>query len=242
MADDRAKFPGFPPGPFSMTFLPAPFFDQLLPLINDLAELKVLLFCFWALPQKEGRFAYLRRTDFAGNAPLMQGIAVTDPDADPETLLDAALERALAHGTLLRAEVVCSDGSREALYFVNTERGRAAVEQVNAGQWRPGDLENPVEILPERPNIYRLYERNIGVLAPMIVEELKDAEKEFPAHWLEEAMREAVANNKRSIRYIRAILERWRAEGRDSDESDQRLAQEDGKRYISGKYADFIKY
>jgi DNA replication protein len=242
MGQRREKFPGFPPGRFAMTSLPAPFFSELLPLIDDLAELKVLLFCFWALPQKEGRFAYLRRRDFVHNEALMRSLAVTNPTADPDVLLDVTLAGAVEHGTLLRAEVTLDDDRAETLYFVNTARGRAAVEQLAAGQWQPGDLENPVEILPERPNIYQLYERNIGPLTPMITDELKDAEKEFPAEWLEEAMRVAVAANKRSLRYIRAILERWRTEGKGHDEAHQGIRGEDWKRYISGEYADFIEH
>jgi DNA replication protein len=242
MGQRREKFSGFPPGRFSMTSLPAPFFSELLPLIDDLAELKVLLFCFWALPQKEGRFAYLRRRDFVQNEALMRGLAVIDPHAGAEVLLDVTLAGAAEHGTLLRAEVTLADERAETLYFVNTARGRAAVEQLAAGRWQPGDLENPVEILPERPNIYQLYERNIGPLTPMITDELKDAEKEFPAEWLEEAMRVAVAANKRSLRYIRAILERWRGEGKDHDEADQGNRGQAGKRYISGEYADFIEH
>jgi DnaD/phage-associated family protein len=98
-----------------------------------------------------------------------------------------------------------------------------------------------VEILPERPNIYTLYEDNIGLLTPMIADALKDAEKEYPAHWLEEAVHEAVAHNKRSWRYIQAILKRWETEGKNREITGQ-PDQPDGRRYITGKYADFLEH
>jgi DNA replication protein len=230
------KFAGFAPGKFNMTAVPAPFFTELLPLVDDLAELKVLLFCLYALPQKEGEFPYLRRADFAGNAELLHGLVAARPDADAEATLDDALARAVQRGALLTAGVT-QHSETLTLYFVNTARGRRAVDQVRAGRWKPGDLNNPVEILPERPGIYELYEANIGLLTPMIADELKDMEQEFPVHWIEEAIREAVHYNKRSLRYIRAILERWRNESRDNQSGD-----DDGKRFISGEYGEFINH
>ncbi len=230
------KFNGFSAGKVRLTPLPAQFFSDLLPLVDDLAELKVTLFCFWALQQKEGDFRYLCRRDFAGDPALMRGLAATDSD-DPESALDGALERATARGTLLCAEVTLDSGS-ERLYFVNTGRGRAALQQIEAGEWQPTTGTDPVEILPERPNIYALYEANIGPLTPLIADALKDAENEYPTAWLEEAIKLAVENNVRRWSYIRAILERWDKEGKSRDEIAGRHTR---KRYTSGKYADFIQ-
>jgi DNA replication protein len=57
--------------------------------------------------------------------------------------------------------------------------------------------------------------------------------------WIAEAVRIAVERNVRSWRYIAAILERWKKEGRGekkfSDENERR-------RYIEGEYADFIEH
>ncbi|MFW5691895.1 MAG: DnaD domain-containing protein [Chloroflexota bacterium] len=223
-----------------MTAVPGLFFSQLLPLIDDLAELKVLLFCLWALPYREGPFPYLRRDDFLNNAALVDGLRTANPDSDPAETLAAALSRAVEHGALLHAQVM-HEGSAIDLYFVNTERGRGAIRQIDAGAWQyiPDDV---IELLPERPNIYQLYEDNIGPLTPMIADDLKDTEKTFPAGWIEEAIRIAVQQNKRSLRYMRAILERWRKEGKDEGEADRKRDEQDGKRYVSGEYADFIEH
>lgn len=234
------KFNGFPPGKVRLVEIPATFFSELLPLVDDPAELKLILFCFWALPQKDEKFRYLRRRDFADSTDLVRGLAALDPDADPDDLLDVALERAVERGALLRVEVTLDSGL-ERLYFVNTALGRAAVSQLQAGRWQPRDAENPVEILPERPNIYRLYEDNIGPLTAMIADALKDAEKDYPAHWIEDALREAVENNKRSWRYIQRILKRWETEGK-SREPVGRHAEQDGQSYVSGEFSKFIKH
>lgn len=128
------------------------------------------------------------------------------------------------------------DSGPEQLYFVNSERGRLAVERIRSGAWQPQD--DDVEILPERPNIYALYEANIGPLVPLIAEELKDAESEFPEGWIQEAIQLAVEKNIRRWSYIRGVLKSWKKEGRQPREMD-RL--KDGKWYATGKYSDFFE-
>ena len=119
-------------------------------------------------------------------------------------------------------------------YSANT-LGRAAVEAISRGEW-PDDLEPAA-----RPNVFALYEQNIGMLTPLIADELREAEQTYPVEWIEEAFREAVSLNKRSWKYIRAILERWRTEGR-GDEAGQRPSEVERRRYIEGKYGEYIEH
>jgi DNA replication protein len=76
------------------------------------------------------------------------------------------------------------------------------------------ELPPQVQVQIERPNIFTLYEQNIGLLSPLIADELRDAADHYPAEWIETAFREAVLHNKRKWSYIRAILRRWETEGR----------------------------
>ena len=62
--------------------------------------------------------------------------------------------------------------------------------------------------------MYQLYEANIGMLTPMIADQLRSAEDEFPAEWIEAAILEAVTNNKLSWRYAETVLERWKRNGK----------------------------
>jgi DnaD/phage-associated family protein len=66
---------------------------------------------------------------------------------------------------------------------------------------------------PEDVDIFSLYQNNIGMLTPMISEELKDAEATYSAEWIKEAIAESVKNNARSWKYASAILQRWSREG-----------------------------
>ena len=96
-----------------------------------------------------------------------------------------------------------------------------------------------------RPNVFVLYEQNIGMLTPMIAEELRDAEKHYPEDWIPEAFREAVELNKRSWRYVLRILERWRAEGKDAGKAAAEPPR-DGpgrrRRYVPDEYEGLIEH
>ncbi|MGD9091874.1 MAG: DnaD domain protein, partial [Anaerolineales bacterium] len=115
--------------------------------------------------------------------------------------------------------------------FLNTPKGRAAVRAINEGEWlHTGDPQLPVELIPDKPNIYRVYEKNIGPITPMIAEELREAEKTYSPQWIEDAVRVAVENNVRNWRYVSAILERWQLKGRD-ERKDRRDTEKARLRY-----------
>lgn len=68
-----------------------------------------------------------------------------------------------------------------------------------------------------RPNVFRIYEQEIGVLTPVISDKLKIAEDDHTAQWVAAAIRIASANSKRSWAYVDAILRRWQVDGYGSD-------------------------
>lgn len=70
----------------------------------------------------------------------------------------------------------------------------------------------------QRPDIYTLYEQNIGPLTPILSERLREAEKLYPADWVEAAFTEAVNYNRRSWAYIARILENWATDGKNGQE------------------------
>jgi DnaD/phage-associated family protein len=230
-----AKFEGFPEGKTSFVKIPDGFFTDLLPQIDHFGEIKVTLYIFWRLNRMEGRFRYLMIADFIEDSDFIQGLGESSTQAKVE--LEEGLKRCVTRGTLLKTTIK-SEGEEEDLYFLNTPRGRAAVEAIEAGQWRPsGDPQMPIEIIQERPNIYRLYETNIGPLTPMIAETLRDAETTYPIVWIEEAIGIAVENNKRNWRYVQAILDRWKEGGRDERE-DRRDTEKARRRYAEWESTD----
>ncbi|NLG73203.1 MAG: DnaD domain protein [Chloroflexi bacterium] len=223
-----SKFRGFPEGKVYFTPIPAPFFNELLPEVDHLGELKLILYFFWRLDRMEGTFRCLQRSDLVEDERFMQALGEA-----PEQVLDEALEKAVERGVLLQARG--SDGS---YYFLNSPKGRAGVRAIEQGLWRPAvDGQPPIELGREAPNIFRLYEENIGPITPLIADALRDAEETYPEPWLEEAFRIAVESNKRSWRYVSAILERWFQEGRD-ERKDRRDSEKDRRRYSEWENPD----
>ena len=232
-------FSGFPAGKVRFTRVPGPFFNELLPRIDNLNELKVVLYVFWKLEHMEGDPRYLQLEDFSQDEIFMAGMNAGKKSA-PANLKDG-LVRAVARGALLQTELEL-DGKPHTFYFLNTARGRAAVSSVKSGEWRPsGDARFPIELAQERSNIFTLYEKHIGPLTPMMADSLKAAEKDYPEEWLQDAVRIAVENNARAWSYVEAILRRWREEGRDERRT-QGDTEKDRRKYVEGEFSDYIEH
>jgi DNA replication protein len=237
------RFTGFPEGKTHRIPVPEAFFSQLLPQIDHLGELKLTLYTFWRLNQIEGAFQYIPGTYFLQNEKFLASMGATIDEA--KVALEDALVRVIEHGILLKAVVPGEQGD-EAYYFLNSPRGRAALRAIQSGQWKP-ILQNQSSELPDQepPNIFRLYEENIGSLTPLIAESLGEAEDTYPAHWIEEAIRISVERNKRNWRYIQAILERWQQEGRHGKKEEfqnRRDSEKDRRRYVEGEFSDFVEH
>ena len=232
-------FLGFPR---EMRFTPLPniFFSQLIPQIDDIAELKVTLHLFWVIYGKRGYPRFVTYGELLDDRMLMRSMS------DGETLRHG-LERAVSRGTIIRLNVEQDERTVE-IYFLNTEGDRKACARIERG-------EIDVAVLPDKGpfldsptpyetgesfNIFTLYEENIGMLTPMIADELKDAEQLYPASWIEGAFREAVSRNKRHWKYIEAILKRWDSEGRQHG-APGRDSKEDRDKYIKGRYGHLVK-
>ena len=240
-------FAGFPAGKQPNVPVPDLFFTELLPDLDHLAELKLTLHIFWLLARssgKKGSRPCVSYEELAADHRLLDGLG--SPGLSGEESLRDALERAVARGTLLRVTqapgpVAPASAGGTDWYFANTEKGRQGVNDLLAGKWTPGEPGKPLLLQSHRPNIFVLYEQNIGPLTPLLAEQLQDAEKDYPAPWIEDAFKEAAELNKRSWRYVQRILERWASEGR-KDETVRRGGGRKRRRSIEGEYADYIEH
>ena len=230
--------------------LPDSFFTQVLPKIRDLAELKAVLYVFYLILRKqehpiasghsepftpchserseESRRARDRLRE-GEESPAAQGgprfVTYKDlkteicrlSDELKEETLRQALNSAVEHGTLLHSTLNIK-GVLEDVYSPTAD-----IRQPSAG------------------NIFTLYEQNIGIITPIIAEELEEAGKLYPPRWIEEAFREAVTLNKRSWKYIARILERWASEGKDSGEHKGDIKKGGPDKYIKGRYGHLVK-
>jgi DNA replication protein len=227
-----SSFGGFDSGKTKPTPIPADFFTDLLSEIDDLGELKVTLYAFWHLDHQEDELRYLCLTDFTADERFANSFGKTKDEI--ERNVTGALERAVRRGVLLTA-----NSTEETFYFLNSPQGRAALEALEAGSWNPASTLHPQLLLnANRPNIFTIYEKNIGPLTPIIADTLKEAENLYPADWIVDAVKIAVTRNVRNWQYIEAILRSWKEKGR--DEKDQRTSKENRKRDSEGEFGDYI--
>jgi len=233
------QFKGFP-SKMKFTAVPDFFLNRLLPQISDINELKATLHVFQALYHKRGYPRFTTYKELAGSKSLMSGLEGGGP---PEKALRRALKMAAERGTIVHLELD-RDGEPEDIYFLNTDSDRQAAARIEKGELNLSGLKarEPTYINTEEPpDIFSLYEQNIGLLTPLIADELRDAEQLYPQSWIRDAINEAVALNKRSWRYIARILENWSAEGR-SDGTHRGDTKKTGPdRYLKQKYGHMVQ-
>jgi len=233
------EFNGFPS---RMEYTPVPnyFLSNVLPEMTDLAELKVMLHIFRQLYFKKGFPKFVTFNDLATDSGLVAGIRES---GNQNAVLQQSLELAVQRKVMLH--ITGQDGNREDIYLLNTPENREVLEKIQNGEIHLTGLETKYispEIITEKlPNIFTLYEENIGLLTPMIAEELRDAEKTYPESWIKDAIKEAVNAGKRNLRYISAILERWATEGKSDGTHLRDFKKTDPDKFIKGKYGHAVK-
>ena len=199
----------------SPVLLPESFFTQVVPKIQDLAELKVVSYVAYIILRKQDPST--RHSESSVTYKQLKAEACRLSPELEEGTLRQALSSAVDHGALSRSTSNINEVPED-------------VYSLTFGSLQPPTI-----------NIFALYDQNIGIITPMIAEELKEAEKIYPLQWIEEAFKEAVVLNKRSWRYIARILERWASEGKDSGEY-KRDTKEDGPdKYVKGRYGHLVK-
>ncbi|MFC2067531.1 DnaD domain-containing protein [Chloroflexota bacterium] len=235
------QFSGFP-SKMSFTPLPNIFFSAILPQINDMVELKVTLYLFETLYRKRGYPRFITYRELLGNTSLMASIRPVSEA--PEVLLCKALEMAIQRKTIIRLALVGDDSVLEDVYLLNSDYDKQIADKISRGELQLKGLKATGQAgieLEARPDIFTIYEENIGMLTPMIVEELCEAERAYPAGWIREAIKEATTLNKRNWRYISRILERWSSEGKSDGAHRRDSKKTDPDKYIKGKYGHMVR-
>ena len=191
--------------PLDVVPAPTALFGPLLERVSDVTSLKCALRAVFVLhrkqiaPERRGRLATVTAAELAAD-PVIGEVDV------------ATVEGALAELAGLGVLALTGAG-----YCLDTAANRRLL--ASAGAIEPA--REPVDEVPAsgarhdpRPDVFRLYEENIGVITPMAAEKLKDMEEEYPPEWIAEAFGQAVVSNVRNLRYVEAVLRRWRDDGR----------------------------
>ena len=194
--------------PADVVPVPAALFGPLLEGVADVTSLRCVLRAVYVLhrkqtsPERRGQLASVTAAELAADPVLGLG----NKAADETSVAERALAEAAEAGVLLRSG---------AGYCLDTAANRRAVAAGALSSGVAPEVDTSVEaVAGARPDVFRLYEENVGVITPMAAERLKDMETEFPPEWIAEAFGEAVVSNARSLRYVEAVLRRWRDDGR----------------------------
>lgn len=195
-------------------------YDFLHDVVIDITapeEMQVTLAAFRLMAELEGEETPLAERAILRDPPLRDAMRKSGILNDPDERIMTGLDLAVGRGTLLRF-VVKRSRKESFWYYLNTPVNRHTISAMERGAiavpsvvWE-GDIEPRIAADP--PNAFRLYEQNIGPLTPLIADQITQAIRDYPADWIEDAIGEAVAYNRRSWRYIVRILENWKATGR----------------------------
>jgi hypothetical protein len=110
-----------------------------------------------------------------------------------------------------------SDSSKKRVEKSRNKKKNVTVtpdERYSNGDVTLSETETETEVVVPRPNIYKIYESEIGGLTPMLSQELDNIEKEYPEGWFELAVKDAKKSTARvSLNYVLSILNRYKADG-----------------------------
>ena len=189
--------------------VPSALFGSLLDRISSLETLRCALRVIFLLHRKQGKLKYISAAEIVMDPVLKWGAGAEAVDQ----ILDTFVE----YGLLVK---VSTDTKNSGCYCLDNMANRRAIARVGNGAILGSEASavKPREEAIPRPDIFTMYESNIGVIYPMAAERLRDIVIEYPEDWIEEAFREAVLHNSRNIKYIEAILRRWRDDGRGTRE------------------------
>ena len=177
---------------------------------NDITELKIFLRILYLIHQKQNiniiSFDEISKDDVISK--LLEDSNSLIKEQKPKILkqvCDGLVMNELIHQKTYTNSIT---GEKKNVFFIDS----FAKENIQTNQNGITDSNT------KKPdNIFQLYEDNIGMLNPMIVDELIEAENKFPFNWIIDAVKESVTRNKRNWRYIHTILDTWDREGRTNE-------------------------
>ena len=201
--------------------MPAAALEQWLAEIDDPGELKVTLRVVAMLAAEPARGAE-RHPRCHWTICWMTRPCGAPAELGNDDTIRKALAAALSRETLLAARV-----GGDVRLLGNDERAREYLAETGSAPLTPAEIagagavratapeaQRPVPATPPRANIFALYERHIGTFGHGMAEQLRAAEEEYPASWVEDAFAIASEQNARSWSYVNAILQRWLQDGK----------------------------
>lgn len=198
--------------------IPREFLTERIALIDDPTELHVTLAVF-RLAADSGATPPAVSEDAVLRDPVLARTFHTErKSSNLAQRIHRGLRYATARDSIL--QVVLSTGDHDEHWYVPaSEAYRAAltVALAEPGTWPVSGSD--YVIVATAPSVFSQYEKNIGMLTPLLTDQIETAMDLYPLEWIEDAIGEAVTYNKRNWRYVQRVLENWSVNGRGDTQS-----------------------
>lgn len=216
------------PSTTTFTPVPDPLLGEVLNSIDNLGELKCILRALWQLHRKKAPLRCVTLAELKAD-PVLEG----ELDADE---IEDAMNGKAGQGIFAKARMQTVEGQMVTVYVLNQQSQRLALQKFLRGKAVLPAREEAFQTVPagatRRPSLFDLYEQEIGMITPLVADELKAAEEEYPLEWIETAVREAALSGKRSWPYVKAILSRWNREGKSDGKFGRHTKTVNPQRYV----------
>ncbi|HCG91633.1 MAG TPA: hypothetical protein DEZ08_07335 [Dehalococcoidia bacterium] len=188
------------------------FFEMMIEQVDDSKELKVILTMYYLLQKVNGYPKIINQSDILSNSLLNRGLY------ENKQQIRSGLNAVINRGIFTQLSRLDEENS-QIYYSLNNEKdldelllnGYNVINSDHSPVVPQTQSKKPNIV---NPNIFQLYENNIGTITPSISEELKESEQMYPPDWIQEAFDIAVSASKNNWKYIHTILKRWKHEGK----------------------------
>ena len=198
----------------NIKYTPTPniIFGELLEKIDNINDLKFILRIVWMLNQVKRAPKYITINEMLSDKILYSLICnKSDTEIQTDTI---SMIRKPTYQSILMSHEINENGSINTVVALNTPQNNKMLSNTNEIDKSNSLMQTPGYTEEQSTNIFELYENNIGILNPIIADELRIAETTYPYNWINSAFKESVLRNKRSWKYIKTILENWHREGK----------------------------
>lgn len=198
--------------------IPREFLAERIAFIDDPAELHVTLAVFRLAADSGSTPPAVSEDAVLRDAVLARTFHEDRKSSKLSQRIRRGLQYATARDSIVQI-VLETNGHEERWYVPASDEHRAALESVllDPGAWPIAGID--ATIVATAPSVFSLYEKNIGMLTPLLTDQIESAMELYPLDWIEDAVREAVTYNKRNWRYVQRVLENWSVNGRGDTQS-----------------------
>lgn len=192
---------------FGSTRVPNAVLSAVLNEVEESGTVKLILRAVWLLERQRGFPASITVNELRHDRVLIRVFKSKER-------FDAALDQSLNLGVLIKFELNNADA-----LMLNTVSATRQVGHAKGAQSENIDDDGwDASVGSETPDdAFRAYEENIGILSPMIRENITAVLQDFSDEDIIEAIKIAVENENRSWSYVAGVLRKWARDGVPND-------------------------